>query len=464
VCGAGGAALVVVAMATALLLGEGRGHPSDWDPQVADIVTFVQAERGLDFEHPVEVVFVPEEEFADSMATDVSELAEEDLEQVRSSEAQLRAFGLIDGSVDLVDSTNEIRSSGTLAYYSPEEEKVYVRGTEVTPAVEATLAHELVHVLQDQHFDLREMEAGSPDPGAVRSVIEGDADRISYAYVAQLPAADQQALQVESQGDYEDSGLDTMPDALVAASAAPYALGLPAVGVLAARGGNFEVNQVFLKPPTADVQILDPRRMGEEAPRPVELPEVPEGATVLASDETMGALFWDIVLARRLGLHQGLAFADSWDGDTSVTFETPDGRTCTASAIRATDVEAATAMLSILQAWLAAGSQPLDDTTYARMDSTDEVELGVCDPGADATVTGEDNAQAAIAMASLRLELERQALEADQTWTMAQCMARGGVAALEPADLADDADVEATQAKVIDGIARSALSCTPSSD
>ena len=48
-------------------------------------------------------------------------------------------------------------SEGTLAYYDPSGEQVFVRGTELTPAVRVTLAHELAHVLQDQHFDLERL-------------------------------------------------------------------------------------------------------------------------------------------------------------------------------------------------------------------------------------------------------------------------------------------------------------------
>ena len=449
----GGAGVVAVVLlgvvAVSLVVSKGHRYPSQWDPRVADIVAFDEKERGLDFEHPVEIVMVSEDEFADSVRIDESELDEEDLEAVSASESQLRAFGLIDGTTDLVDSTSDIRSAGILAYYSPEEEKVYVRGTELTPAVKATLAHELVHALQDQHFELREMEAGSPDPGAVRSLIEGDATRIQHAYIDQLPASEQAAVWDDETNGYEESGLDTMPDALVAAQSAPYALGEPAVAVLAARGDNAEVNQAFLNPPSADVQILDPRRMSEDAPAPVELPDLPDGATTVSSDDTFGALFWDIVLARRVGIHPALAFADSWAGDTSVTYETPAGRTCTTAAVRATGAGLANAMVPILDAWLAAGSQPLDESTFARIRASepDVVELGVCDPGSDSTAAGSDNAQQAIALAAIRLGVERQALEADQTMPAARCFGDAAVGALEVADLAADADPEALQRK-----------------
>ncbi|HEY6532178.1 MAG TPA: DUF2510 domain-containing protein [Acidimicrobiales bacterium] len=444
------AALVVIGVVVAVVSTREDPYPSAWDPRVVDFVDFVEQERGLDFDHPVEIEMVPDDEFAASVRIDETEFDEEDLEQVSSSEAQLRAFGLIDGTTDLVDTTSAMRSAGILAYYSPEERKVYVRGTELTPAVEATLVHELVHALQDQRFDLREMEAGSPDPGAVRAIVEGDATRIENAFVAQLPASEQDAISDEHDSGYEESGLDSMPDALVAATAAPYALGEPAVGVLAARGGNSEVNQAFLKPPSADVQILDPRRLAEDPPEPVELPIVPDGAATVSSGDTYGALFWDIVLARRVGIHPALEFADAWHGDTSVTYESAAGRTCTTAAIRGTDAPTAEMMQSILEGWLAAGSQPIDEHTFARTRASerDVVELGVCDPGPDSAAPGEDNARQALALAAIRLELERQALELGQGFTAARCFGDGVASSLDASDLADEADPAAVQAKV----------------
>ncbi len=457
--GAAAVVLLVVVVTAGVLLTRGKGYPSKWDPRVADLVAFDQKERGLDYKHPVEVVFVPEDEFTDSVKIDTTQLDEQDLKDVSASAAQLRAFGLIDGSVDLVGSTNDIQGAGVLAYYSPKQKKVYVRGTEVTPAVKATLAHELVHVLQDQHFDLDQMLKDAPDPGAVRALVEGDASRVEQAYVKQLPQADQDAITAEQTSTVKSSGLDTMPDALVAATTAPYALGAPAVGVLVARGGNSDVNQAFLRPPTADAQILDPRRIGDPAPKPVALPDAPAGANVVSDASTNGALFWDIVLARRVGLHPALAFADSWAGDSSMAYE-KDGRTCTVSAIRAGDAAGATSMLSLLQQWLAGGTQPLDEQTYTKAGSeANTVVLGVCDPGTDSVAPGAENSQAAIALASVRLEVERQALTAKVTMPVARCLANGAISELDTTDLGADADPAVVQAKVVEGGSQALLSC-----
>lgn len=51
--------------------------------------------------------------------------------------------------------------------------------------MEATVVHELVHALQDQHFDLGaqfdELDAEDEAAVALRAIVEGDAARIEYA-------------------------------------------------------------------------------------------------------------------------------------------------------------------------------------------------------------------------------------------------------------------------------------------
>ena len=70
-----------------------------------------------------------------------------------------------------------------------------MRGSDLTPDVRETLAHELTHALQDQHFDLRRFENG-PDGAeeAYRALYEADAVRVQFAFDKTLPSDQQQAL------------------------------------------------------------------------------------------------------------------------------------------------------------------------------------------------------------------------------------------------------------------------------
>ena len=110
-----------------------------------------------------------------------------------------RALGFIDGKVDLLRAFDTSQSSGTLAYYDENERDIVVRGTTLDVAHRVTLAHELTHVLQDQHFNLTKLHlqasrSDTGDPSAFKALVEGDAVRIQQAYLKQLPKADQKAV------------------------------------------------------------------------------------------------------------------------------------------------------------------------------------------------------------------------------------------------------------------------------
>ena len=71
------------------------------------------------------------------------------------AQSQFRALGLIGPGVDLFDAANDISSTDVLASYNPETQRVTVRGKgKISVATRVTLAHELTHTLQDQHFNL----------------------------------------------------------------------------------------------------------------------------------------------------------------------------------------------------------------------------------------------------------------------------------------------------------------------
>ena len=66
----------------------------------------------------------------------------------------MRALGLLDHRVDLLEVVNDLQGGGVIGLYDEEDKRIRMRGEDLTPAVKATLVHELTHALQDQHYDL----------------------------------------------------------------------------------------------------------------------------------------------------------------------------------------------------------------------------------------------------------------------------------------------------------------------
>ena len=64
------AALAAGAVAVMASGSSGPSRADEWDPRVADLVQFVQTERGLLFDHPVRVDFLTPEEYSDVVASE----------------------------------------------------------------------------------------------------------------------------------------------------------------------------------------------------------------------------------------------------------------------------------------------------------------------------------------------------------------------------------------------------------
>jgi hypothetical protein len=425
---------------------DGPSHPDDWDPRVADIAQFVQTQRGVLFEHPVHVDFLPDEEFTSEVTTTEDELSDEDRESLDDAEAALRALGLVDGDSDLFEDQNQLTGEGAAAFYDPETERITVRGTELTPDMRGTIAHEMTHALQDQYVDIDAVEAGldEDEVGRYRAVVEGDAVRVEDAYVAEeLTDAERLEYFDRSRTAAEEVDLDGVSPALVAFFQAPYVLGPSLVAVIEAEEGVGGLNDALRAPPASDRQLLDPRLyLDGTKPEVVDPPELPEGAEVVEDGE-FGALSWYVVLASRLDPKASLAVVDDWAGDSYATYD-EGGRVCVEARYRATDPAGAGRVLALFQQWVAAMGGDA-----ARVTQIDEqtIELLSCDPGASGTPPSATAPEMLLAVPAARVSIvadltEEVGAPLDDAW----CVAQAVVDALTTEELTSpDVSVETQQ-------------------
>ena len=167
-------------------------HPAAWDARIQPYVKIAEKQRGLEFLHPVEVRFLPPAKFEKTVTTDEKELDKDEREEIEQFTGLMRALGLLSGDVDLFKAVNDLSGGGTLAYYSFDDERITIRGEQLTPAMRSTLVHELTHVLQDQHFKVgarmsgcrEEAEGRAVHLGVLhaRGILEGDAERVEHLY------------------------------------------------------------------------------------------------------------------------------------------------------------------------------------------------------------------------------------------------------------------------------------------
>jgi hypothetical protein len=361
----------------------GVAHPEEWDERVVDLVTFVEGERGLPFEHPVAVDFLTPAQYSDRTRIDESELSREDRRLIEDGTAPLRALGLVPAGFDALESANELSDTATLAYYDPLRERITVRGTEMTPGLRVTLAHELVHVLQDQHFDLDTM-LDDGDPTADRlsgylALIEGDATRIQEAYVDSLSDADRDHYLDaigQASGEAEEQ-LGDIPGVLVAMQGAPYALGPSLVELIAAEGGNDAVDAAFENPPASTEHMVDPRSyFAGDSADDVTTPVVPTRGEQIGEDDRLGALPLFLLLSERIDPLEALSAADGWGGDAYVAYDR-GGTACMDLAVRGDSTRDGEELLRAFQTWVAAGPP---GAAQVRSDG-DLALVTACDPG-----------------------------------------------------------------------------------
>ncbi|MCU1373628.1 MAG: hypothetical protein JWO68_914, partial [Actinomycetia bacterium] len=313
---------VVVARA-----GTGTGSPSAWDPRVAELARFVERERGLTFRHPVRTDFLSDRDFRARVTNDAAPTAE-DTASLHHFEGLFRALGLVEGKLDLRQATNQLAGEGVIGLYSPEEDRVFVRGDRITPGMRPTIVHELTHALQGQHFDLRQTFHTSGEDTAFTSLVEADAMRIEDAYVQSLSADERKVVDAEEQKQAGEADLAGVPQILTELFSLPYVFGPPFIDAIAADGGNQAVDRAFAKPPTTEENIVDPTSyLAGQRPSKVAAPKLGTGEKAVDEPDDFGMLSLLLVLGERLAFPRAWAAVDGWKGDASVAY-TSKGSDC----------------------------------------------------------------------------------------------------------------------------------------
>lgn len=413
---------------------KGPDYPDEWDSRVLPYVKIVEKERDLKFKHPVTVEFLAPEEFEETVSADKDDLSKDEKEEIDQFTGLTRAIGLISGDVDLFEAFNDVRSSGTLAYYSFKSRSVTVRGTELTPASKSTLVHELTHALQDQHFDIgtrtqeldKDAEDGDTKDGegsVLDAVIEGDARRIETKYANSLSEEDRRALEKSQAEEVDDAEQDIkdVPKVVVTIVSSPYALGEALVTTVDQHGGNGAVDDLFRDTPKHESALLDPFTVitDSDGATEVDAPELEDGAEEFETGE-FGALTTFFMLAERLPIRDALAASDAWGGDRYVGYE-EDGSSCVQIAYAGESTEATQTLFTALSSWI--GAAPGTPSSVER--DGDRVLFRSCDPGTEGP-KGNDVSQEALALASARTFLGLTFMQGSGAPAKsAQCFATG---------------------------------------
>lgn len=300
---------------------------STWDPAIEPVARFVEGQRGLTFTDPVRVEYLDEQAFLEWLG--VGDAAPSD----PTHRSLLATAGLIEPG-DVLDGANDALAGSVVGFYSHQDKVIRVRGSNLTPAMYVTLAHELTHALQDQHFDLTAITnaaAASGNLNAVQAVLEGDAVLVERAYQATLSSQEQSQLEAANEGAASESS--TVPRLLSLLQGSPYVFGDWFVTSVMATG--VPRDDLFRRLPATELEVLDPGLYAAGvAPVAVPTPTLAPGEVALPTQfEWTGMLAWYLALGERVGAGPAWEATRGWRGSSSVSFTAGDARVCQRTSV-----------------------------------------------------------------------------------------------------------------------------------
>jgi hypothetical protein len=307
------------------------------DPEevIEEALRAVVAVRQLEARSPVRSHMIARDELAEQMRRDV--LSDLEPALVRGITENLYALGAVPADHDYLTTILLILGSQLAGYYDPRDKAMFLLDDLGTDGSAATLWHELVHALQDQHYDLRPKLKWSSGRGdsmsAVQALAEGDAT--SAMLDVMLAPQGQTALDLpegmlgKSMGVIEAlPELEGVPPILKRSLVAAYADGLTFVNALRAKGGFAAVDAAWRDLPTSTEQILHPEKYEKrEAPLAVAPPPPPEaGPTSVVFLDVLGEQGLRFVFEEWMPLVAAASSASGWGGDQLAVFADGDRR------------------------------------------------------------------------------------------------------------------------------------------
>ncbi len=269
---------------------------------------------------------------------------------VTASGEILFALGTVPASFDYRRGLLDVMRAELLGFYEPHQKTMFIGADLRGQELDATLWHELVHALQDQHYGLEKLLTFTSDAGdlqsAVHALAEGDAtsammDAMFAPKGAKAPDLPDSVMDLQSALSAGTVG--QVPAIIKRSVVAPYVDGLSFVNSLRRRGGWAAVDAVWQRLPTSTEQVLHLEKYdSNEGSTTLPALDPPSPALThttysdIYGEETLRVLFEEWMPAR--AAHDAAA---GWGGDRVTSFS--DGAvTAVAWTIRY-DTEAAAA-------------------------------------------------------------------------------------------------------------------------
>jgi hypothetical protein len=369
---------------------------------IARILKLVEAARGLDAKNPVPGVLLER----GSLIARVREHVARELppQAIRNEGLALQLFGFIPTQFDYEAAEYQLLQDQLAGYYEPADRTMYMASDLDDEEADATLAHELVHALQDQYWDLESRSKYRPGDGdrseAVSALAEGDATSAMFDVMIARAAhsAGKTALDVPDDVFVEQirTGMKQGPGAnaphvMRSSLAAPYIYGTLFVHALRRRGGWSAVDRAWDDAPATSEQILHlDKWLSHEPPMSVPAPTFAAlgSGWHIADEDSEGELGARIAFEEWMDPKIAADVGSGWGGDRGVLVANGD-RTAFAWRLRydpgrAKDERTAQAYAALTRALdTTMGRAQSNDATFVCRERSDRGPMAVARVGAD---------------------------------------------------------------------------------
>jgi hypothetical protein len=297
----------------------------------------VESARGLDATKAVPGMLLDRSSLIARVKSHVSR--ELPPEAIRNEGLALQLLGFVPTQFDYEASEYQLLQDQLAGYYEPADGTMYMASDLGDDEAEATLAHELVHALQDQRWNLEDRSKYRPGDGdrseAVSALAEGDATSAMFdVMIARAAGGKKTALDLPDDVFSEQirEGMNQGPGAkaphvMRTSLAAPYIYGTLFVHSLRRRGGWEAVNRAWDDPPSTSEQILHVDKwMAHELPVKVSSPTFAAlgPGWQIADEDSEGELGARIAFEEWMEPKAAAEASAGWGGDRGVLITNGD--------------------------------------------------------------------------------------------------------------------------------------------
>jgi hypothetical protein len=303
---------------------------------VARTMARVEHIRGLEFVEPVPVEVISRGEFGDRWGRNRSPTYHDWRDQI------WEALFVVDEDTNASTVRDTVFGASVVGFYAPGRGRIVLVADDPDGVTvdRTTLAHELVHALQDQHFELNFGRSTMNGRAGAKGLVEGDANYVMRLY-EQRCAEEWDCIERPERGPRSGS----FNRGLFVAVFVPYSDGPTLVASLRGDGGWSAVDAAYDDPPTSSEQVIHPEGYPDDDPAPTTIPDrsgprwtpfAPQDrddSTEVVGEAGIFAMLWTNGVVPENGLQDDDPLSpydydhpasEGWEGDAILTYRNGD--------------------------------------------------------------------------------------------------------------------------------------------